>query len=312
MGNGKSFRTSKIDNLIREGNAETVVFGQVYSAKNRCSIGLKRNRKKTEFKIDGSAVDKRADLINIFPTVAITPNSHEFLEIGPRIRRKYLDWGVFHVEPSFLMIWQEYQRVLKQRNQLLLNNEYKELASWDTILAKKAIILENLRKDYLQTLQPLLAYYSQRLLPGLELQFSYVSGRDNAEDYYKSLRENVVRDRKLGYTLSGPHRADIEVCIGEKKAAERISRGQQKLLVYIFVLAQIKHLQNTRQKAVSLLLDDLGAELDQGRLRVLFSLLEEEFTQVFITATDFSLFDGLLPEKSSMFHVKHGKILLKS
>jgi DNA replication and repair protein RecF len=34
-------------------------------------------------------------------------------------RRRFLDWGLFHVEPDFLSLWRRYSRALKQRNALL-------------------------------------------------------------------------------------------------------------------------------------------------------------------------------------------------
>ena len=37
-------------------------------------------------------------------------------------RRRYLDWGVFHVEHAYLTHWRQYQRALRQRNAVLRQN----------------------------------------------------------------------------------------------------------------------------------------------------------------------------------------------
>src|SRR3546814_9926793 len=47
------------------------------------------------------------------------PGSHALVSGGGEARRRYVDWGLFHVEPDFLPLWRRYARVLKQRNSLL-------------------------------------------------------------------------------------------------------------------------------------------------------------------------------------------------
>jgi hypothetical protein len=51
--------------------------------------------------------------------VTFEPGSHDLIGGGAEHRRRYLDWGLFHVEPDFLPWWRRYARALKQRNAAL-------------------------------------------------------------------------------------------------------------------------------------------------------------------------------------------------
>ena len=53
------------------------------------------------------------------PVQAIDPEIHKLVDQGPERRRRWLDWLVFHVEPSFGVHWARYNRALKQRNAAL-------------------------------------------------------------------------------------------------------------------------------------------------------------------------------------------------
>ncbi|HKJ88761.1 MAG TPA: DNA replication and repair protein RecF, partial [Gammaproteobacteria bacterium] len=82
----------------------------------------------------------------------------------------------------------------------------------------------------------------------------------------------------------------------------------QKLLVYVLKLAQIHHLRERTGKRSVLLLDDLGAELDQEHRGRLLGHLARQASQVFVTATEPEQIDpGDWPE-AFWFHVEQGQI----
>ncbi|MDH5378352.1 MAG: DNA replication/repair protein RecF [Gammaproteobacteria bacterium] len=310
LGNGKSFRTSRLETLVTQGQRSSNVFGTIKEPHALSGVGFQRMNGATTFKLRGQKIGKRSELAQVFPTVAITPNSHEFLEVGPQIRRKYFDWGVFHVEPSFGEAWTSYQRALKNKNALLSSGRFSalEMDSWDEVLFENGFVLESLRVNTLQRLKEHLDYFAGLLLGEFDLEFSYSKGYPHERDFREVLRASRNRDLAVGFAQYGPHKADVIVKANGIKAKDRISRGQQKLIVYIFILAQIKLIQETTNKSVTLLLDDLAAELDKSRLRELLGLLDQDFTQIFITATDPEALGIEHYSSASMFHVEHGVI----
>jgi len=119
LGRGRSFRTRQIRRLVRYGRSGLAVFGEVGDGPRLRRIGVAFNQGRLEKKIDGSAAAGTAALVEILPVHAIDPSSHELIQGGPSERRRFLDWGVFHVEHGYLDTWRRYRRLLGQRNAAL-------------------------------------------------------------------------------------------------------------------------------------------------------------------------------------------------
>ncbi|MGO4781259.1 DNA replication and repair protein RecF, partial [Lysobacter sp. 2RAB21] len=84
------------------------------------------------------------------------------------IRRRYLDWGLFHVEHDFTPLWRRYTRALKQRNALLKARARDgQLDAWDRELAESGEPLTRRRQQYLDELQPRFAALAAELAPSL-------------------------------------------------------------------------------------------------------------------------------------------------
>src|SRR3546814_5159977 len=80
--------------------------------------------------------------------------SHALVSGGGEPRRRYVDWGLFHVEPDFLPLWRRYARALKQRNSLLKQRVRDgQLDAWDHELAEVGEPMTRLREAYLAQLQ---------------------------------------------------------------------------------------------------------------------------------------------------------------
>src|SRR5262249_61747527 len=93
--------------------------------------------RRLERRVDG-APGSGAAVAEILAVQAIGPDSHRLIEGGPSERRRFLDWGVFHVEHSYLEAWQKYRRVLGQRNAALqrAGEAASEFRVWTDALAE--------------------------------------------------------------------------------------------------------------------------------------------------------------------------------
>ncbi|HKK14893.1 MAG TPA: DNA replication and repair protein RecF, partial [Gammaproteobacteria bacterium] len=114
LGHGRSFRSRHPERLIREGTDACSVVGQVAGGGggSGLTVGIERSRRGWRARIGGAPVRGLAELAGQLPTQLINPDSHRLLEGGPQYRRRFLDWGVFHVEHRFLGAWQRYMRAL--------------------------------------------------------------------------------------------------------------------------------------------------------------------------------------------------------
>ncbi len=103
----------------------------------------------------------------------------------------------------------------------------------------------------------------------------------------------------------GPNNEDLLVIYSAKdQPAARSSTGEQKALLIHILLSHAEIVAEKRGEPPILLLDEVTAHLDPKRRAALFSRLEGR-GQVWMTATDASLFDGI--GAASRFHVEPGR-----
>jgi len=300
---GRSFRTHRIDLLIQHQTQQMLVVGKLRDGQRQHTLGLARENKKTTVKLDGRPLVKSTDLVNLQTLHVITPESHEILDQGPKMRRQFLDWGVFHVKPDYLASWQRYHRVLRQRNHVLRQGgDRHAVQAWDAPLISEAAALHTQRLSYLALLAPSLQLYGQELLE-MVVEFRYRPGwAKTSESYGEQLKKDLEQDRERGFTQSGPHRADISLMAGGIPVKQVFSRGQQKLLICAMYLAQVA---NSPHPGI-LLIDDLPAELDPVRRGRLMAAVASTGVQLFVTATEASLIPLTDWDNKKVFHVERG------
>ncbi|MBS0389274.1 MAG: DNA replication/repair protein RecF, partial [Proteobacteria bacterium] len=119
LGRGRSFRTRLTERLIAHEARSLHVFGQTDDP-NYPALGFGFDRQEgLRARVAGRDVKSLAELTVAFPVQVVDPGIHRLVEEGPAYRRRWLDWGVFHVEPGFVGAWTDYARNLKQRNAAL-------------------------------------------------------------------------------------------------------------------------------------------------------------------------------------------------
>jgi DNA replication and repair protein RecF len=241
------------------------------------------------------------------PVQIIDPEVHRLIEEGPSRRRRFLDWGVFHVEQSFVGHWQRYQQVLKQRNAALKSRQPKAVVSvWDGDLIRSGELLGAARARYVGLLLPHAQTITRNLL-GLDLELSYRNGWARDLDMGEALTQSWNSDQESGATQVGPHRAELAVRLAGAAVKDRISRGQQKLLAAALLIAQIKLFPEDASVQPTLLLDDPAAELDDDRLSDLIREVSGQAVQLIVTTLHGEF--GAFGEPGRRYGMDRGKVL---
>ena len=283
LGRGRSFRTRRLEHLIRHGAERFVVFGEVHSAHRQVPMGVEGSRAGIRAQIDGDKPSSLAELALQLPVQIIDPEVHHLIDEGPSRRRRFLDWGVFHVEQSFVGHWQRYQQVLKQRNAALKAHQPRAIVSvWDSDLVRSGELLSAARARYVTALSPLAEAIGRNLL-GMELSLSYRSGWAKDQSMAEALLQSWNHDQEAAATQIGPHRAELAIRLDGTTVKDRISRGQQKLLAAALLIAQLKLFPEGSPVQPSLLLDDPAAELDDERLAGLIREVSSQSVQLIVT-----------------------------
>ncbi|MBO9493717.1 DNA replication/repair protein RecF [Thalassotalea sp. G20_0] len=319
LGVARSFRTSRIKPVINRDAEVCTVFGRIGVPSGTIPVGVSRNlRDETlQIRVSGENLKSTSELARLLPLQVINPDTFRLLEGSPKLRRNFIDWGVFHVKHhDFFPLWKRMQKALKQRNSLLRHGRINgsELTSWNIEFAKAANAIDVLRGDYIQKLTPVFNEVLSELADLDNLSIQYYRGWDRERELHEVLSSGLARDVQSGYTHAGPQRADLRIRMGKGSAVDILSRGQLKLVVCALKLAQGFLYKELQDKQCIFLVDDLPSELDTPNRQKLCRLFQKMNCQTFITCVEKEALEHCwLPETEvKMFHVKHGQVTVTS
>lgn len=302
----KSFRASRIRDVIQHKQKELNIFCEYSKNDSPQRLGIAKAHGKTEIKLNGTSIMSASELAYEFPVYLITPESHVLLTGTPKDRRHWLDWSLFHVEQNFLSIWKDYHKALRHRNSLLkLGGKTTEFETWETLMASSAEKITELRQKYLESLNTAFSHYLAELFPE-KAETRLLAGFELDKPLKQVLMEQRDSDSQRGFTQSGAHKADIQFVYQDLDASKTLSKGQMKLFLSALTLAQAEITEKITKESAVLLLDDLSAELDRKSTESLYCLIAEQKLQAIITTLD-DLPETIVQETdTTKFHVEHG------
>jgi DNA replication and repair protein RecF len=313
LGRGRSFRTHRARTLIQH-DAESLVVRATIDDEHRGTQTLAISKDlagHTELKINGISERRLSEVARLVPLQVMLPDIGELVFGGPQLRRQWLDWGAFHVKPEYLRTLRGYLRVLKQRNTALKLGPAAgaDLGTWTEQLVHAAEEVDQQRTAYLDAFRPSFADTVSRLAPELKVQLLYRRGWAEGESLDKVLGEWGAREVKSGATQAGPHRADIELRVGNSKASAVLSRGQGKAIASALKVGQARFLAESDHRGSVFLIDDAGAELDESHNSLFFEMLNEMGSQILATSTQRPVGENqFADDRMAVFHVEHGTV----
>lgn len=304
LGRGKSFRPGQTSTLIQSDHDKFTIYGEVIDGSSCYRLGVSHGRDGLQVHRDGQNNASVADLAAGLPVQIIDPEGHQLIQGGPKGRRAFIDWGVFHVKHEFLTAWRRYRRALKQRNAALKQGQSKQTVSaWDSELIEFGLEIDAARRQHVNDYMPLLSSICHDLLQN-ESNCFYLPGWPEGQTFEDALASSWEKDCAYGSTQMGPHRAELRIEADGQLARNRLSRGQQKLLSIALVLAQSIFVSRSINRKVTLLVDEPAAELDADHLRRLLEILSCKELQLFISTLDLETLP--IVRKGCVFHVERG------
>ena len=304
LSRGRSFRTSQAQDLVGPNGKTFHVFAEICTQDDVVMrLGLERSGKRWRGRVDGRDLSQLSQLTRRLPAVMMEPDSHQLISGSPDNRRKYLDWGMFHVEHAFLGVWRNYSKALKQRNAALRRGNRGVVESIDEVLAVHGTHLSELREKFAKTVSNRIGDMMSMISESTpKVKLEYQPGW-SADNYLEALKAGQKRDLERGMTLHGPHRADLALTCGKQAARAVLSRGEQKGVAAAMLLTQAEILSETGEKPV-LLLDDLVSEFDRNHFKRVLDVAISLDTQVWLSGTE----KPKLKSRHKMFHVKQGQV----
>ncbi|MCB1645305.1 MAG: DNA replication/repair protein RecF [Pseudomonadales bacterium] len=314
LSSGRSFRSARIDPLIAFHSESIVVFGSIQRKSVHYRVGVSRDRSgNREIRINGESASRSSDLAELLPVLVLGPQTIELFTEGPEIRRRFLNWGVFHVKHhDFLRSWNAASKVLKQRNELLKHSHQRTEQGdiWTSELARYSNLIHQMRQEFFSQLKQ--EFEEMRAtIQGLEdIELGYAPGWKKDSDLEEQLVSQWQADLQRGFTHSGFHRANLTAKVGSEDVTSVLSRGELKILSWALMLCQGKIASRALGESITYLVDDLPAELDENRRRQVSDVLLSDNYQIVATGIDQSqllaCWEGSTSE-TKLFHVKHGQ-----
>jgi DNA replication and repair protein RecF len=315
LARGRSFRSTTAESVIQHGTEHLMVRARLEDEhRGALSVGLAKHRgNRTELHLNEVPERRLSDVARLMPIQLALPDASDLVFGAPQERRRFIDWGTFHVEPPYLDQLRDYQRALHQRNALLRylkgqqsESTERELDVWTERLISLATEVDRARQLYLARLCPIVLTKLAALAPEVEIAMSYRPGWREGGTLEDCLRESVARDVKFGLTHFGPHRGDLRLSVGTGAAAATLSRGQAKIVASALRLAQAELTNELGGRQSLFLIDDVGAELDAAHNERFFRALEATGSQVFATATSATALGSAFIGCRQVFHVEQG------
>ncbi len=262
------------------------------------------------------------ELIGQINMVMFSANDLSLISGPPAIRRRYMDILISQTDQQYLKTLQRYQRTINQRNHLLKMiragySEIKELEFWNNELVSAGKYIMIQRQQTLQTMSAISSPIHTELTGNNEtLKLKYLPNIDIgpnpsehsvAEILMKVLEIYEEREISQGFSMSGPHRDDIQLLINSIDAGKYGSRGQWRTAILAMKMAEAKHILDNHQSKPILLLDDVFSELDTTRRDHILAKTDQ-YEQCFITTTNTESINQEFLSKMRKFTINNGTL----
>ncbi len=248
-------------------------------------------------KVNGAESKRLSDLLGHFSVVSFSPEDLDLIRGGPQLRRRFLDVLLCQSSLEYLDTLRRYNQTLKQRNSLLKqmgksgNKPFGDdvLEAYDASLVEAGTCLTLFRRQAVSDLDPIAIMAYQDISEAsetltLSLAGSVSESVDEASmraDFLRKLHSLRLPEREAGSTLAGPHREDLNLFLNDKPVRDFGSQGQKRSVALSLKLASARLLESKNAQTPILLLDDVFAELDEGRRKRIGDLVRKQ-GQVFI------------------------------
>ena len=292
----RSFRGVEDEDIINRKSEYAQIDSTVYEGSIKRNIRILITKKGRSVLVNGKKVSKLSDLAKCVNVLLFEPKDVMLFRGSPKERRNFLDINLSKQFPIYLEYISRYEKVLRQRNEILKSQKIDEklLESTTELLVKYAGPIINYRAMFVKDINDILIKITHALTGARDkIEIAYRPFVANTSDYQKEALEafnrSLENDLKHKATSIGIHREDISVSLNGREIGTYGSQGENRLVALALKLSPY-FLINDQDKKPVVVLDDVMSELDKTHREQLIKFLRK-FEQVFITDTKLEI-DG--------------------
>ncbi len=290
----KTFKPTPIPNLIQHNQKFLKLLLNVAKSTEKHQLSIEKSLTSHNIAKNNSKMIGAKELAKLFPVLSLAFGQENIINLPSENRRNLLDWGLFHVKQDYLALLQTYQKCLKQRNYLLKKGTDDDLAYWTDKLSESGEKISNERIEHFTNIKTSFDKFVE--LAGANVnkphsdisnvQLSYYPGWKTDVPLHETIANNTHKDRAIGFTQFGPHKADILIEAKTLDLKKIGSMSSQVLASLLLTLAQADVFHVEHGYRPILLIDDLFFGIDDTNLMLMVELLIQAETQSFLTAPD--------------------------
>ncbi|MFI5332820.1 MAG: DNA replication/repair protein RecF [Candidatus Babeliales bacterium] len=286
----RSFRTHTPRELIQFGHEGFFIKALFTQHDNVCpqelQVGFSGKRRLV--KINQKPIESYKELMDFYRIVTLTESDLDLIHGDPETRRAFIDQAIMLYDPAHANTIRDLRHCVEQRNALLQRSvSSDEFNTWTEQLFYKSVAIQDTRRTTLvaleRTAQTLIAdHFDNAFSIGFEYKAKRIPDDQSYETFRAAYPHLLQEEQKMNRSLFGAHVDDILITFHDKRSKQYASRGQQKLIVLLIKIAQIKELLRKKGPAV-FLLDDFMTDFDERRIVQLLTVLRELDIQLIFT-----------------------------
>lgn len=306
LGVCKSFKTNKDVNLIHNELGFFYVKGFLKGKEGNNEVVVSFTEKGKKVVLNGKIYPKISLYLGFLNVVSFIPNDIRIVTGESKYKRDFINLYLGMIDKNYLNDIIEYEKILKERNNILKNFEmfnknytFLRLYTQKMIEVSKKIIKK--REKFIEKLEENTKKYVLEISNKKEnVKIEYIKNID-CGNIEKTFLENEEREIISGTTLYGPHKDKYNIYINDWDVISYCSQGQQKTIALSMKLG-IVDMINAVKENIILILDDVFGELDKKRQEKIIENLKIK-GQIFISTTDLTLIDKNLLENSNIIEL---------
>jgi DNA replication and repair protein RecF len=309
-----SHRASGNTPLVKLGANAAYIRARVKYPEREILVELEINiDKANRAKINQNPTKSQKEIFGIVQAIYFSPEDLDIVRGDPSERRRFIDQLLTLRSPRVAAVISDYERAVKQRNSLLKTRASTQaLEPWDKQVSDFGGQLISLRLSGLAQLTPLFNQIYKEISNVKPAEIIYKSSlegisenvKENSEKIMEKLITNRSSELERGLTLTGPHRDDLLLTLGDHQVKGYASHGESWSIALSLKLATYNLLKSDGLSPI-LILDDVFSELDEDRREKLSQIAKTAEQTIITVAVESDLPKSLSGDR---YLVKSGSV----
>jgi DNA replication and repair protein RecF len=284
--------------LVKLGNQSAYIRAKVKYPEREILVELEINIDKVNrVKVNQNQLRSQKEIFGIVQAIYFSPEDLDIVRGDPSERRRFIDQLLTLRSPRVAAVVSDYERAVKQRNSLLKTRaSIDSLTPWDKQVAELGGELVTLRMMALSELKPVFNQVYKGISESKPAEIVYKSSienpslnqKENSEKISEKLINNRSAELERGLTLTGPHRDDLLLILGDHLVKGYASHGESWSIALSLKLATYNLLKSDGLSPI-LILDDVFSELDEERRERLATVAQSAEQTIITVAVESDL-----------------------